>query len=125
MKWRLPSSDLSLHVYPAQPWYRLAALSVSRDISRVGGLQHCISVSRSVKARPERMEELPGIIIAIVVIFFIARYFSGELPLLSRSARSGGSTFVAQGQNKRVALFPSVLMVYLPMGLSEVYRPQW
>jgi hypothetical protein len=24
------------------------------------------------------MEELPGIIIAIIVIFFIARYFSGE-----------------------------------------------
>jgi hypothetical protein len=72
----------------------------------------------------ERMEELPGIIIAIVVIFFIARYFSSELPGC-RAVAPKLTIVLWQAQSRRTVLLLLEAMVRLPPDHYEACLAQW
>lgn len=70
------------------------------------------------------MEELPGIIIAIVVIFFIARYFSGQ-SFGTLHAQVVNSSMHVQDRSKRVKLSLSGPMASPLTDLFEAFQPQW
>jgi hypothetical protein len=72
----------------------------------------------------ERMEELPGIIIAIVVIFFIARYFSSELPGC-RAVAPKLTIVLWQTRSRRTVLLLLEAMVRLPPDHYEACQAPW